>query len=301
MAKAKFRTIMSATTGLNNFVDPVRLAFDFKTGVTELAQAVNIDIDNSGRPSRRRGRVRKRSDVARNGFAHGEVCLFVAGNTLYQMHADYTTTALRTDLTTGLRMRYYPIAGRTYYINGTEKGYIFKKVNYSWDKGSYTVPADTYRIFSNPPNGHILSWFAGRALIARDNVVFASEPSFYGVFDLHNGFKLFPKNITMLQPTTVGLWVGTTDQVLFYRGTKWGELRRELKAEYGVLEGSDAWCPAEKLNGNKAVLFTTPQGICSGGDDGAFENLTYEKITFPAGRYASAAVVGNRYLVLIEP
>ncbi len=302
MAQAKHREILAATTGLNNFVDPTRLKFDFKTGVTELSQAVNVNIDNTGRPSRRLGRTQKSATASSYGFAHGDVCLFVSGTTLYQMKDDYSIVALRSDLTANARMRYYPIAGRIYYINGAEKGYVFDGKDYAWEKGNYTSQAPTNRIFSNPPNGHLAGWFSGRALIARGNVVFGSEPSFYGVFDLHNNFRMMPKHITMLRPTTQGLWVGTTDQVLFYRGSKWKELRREPKAGYGVLEGSDALCPGEKLKmPEQPIIFTTPQGVCIGGDDGSFDNVSYNKFTFPTGRYASATVAGDRYIVLVEP
>jgi len=302
MAQAKFRTLYTSTTGLNNFVDPTRLEFDFKTGVTELAQAINVNIDNSGRINCRRGRVQKLSSTAKYGFAYGEVCLFVSESILYHMKSDYSVTALRSDLTLGARMRYVGIANRVYYSNGTEKGYILKGKDYTWEKGNYTVPGDTRRIISDPPNGHLLGWFASRALVAVDNAIFASEPSFYGVFDLHNNFKLFPERIKLMHPTTQGLWIGTASQVLFYRGTKWGQLRREPKADYGVLEGSGAVCPGEKLNApEKSVIFTTPQGICVGDEGGGFTNLTYNKLIFPTGRYASASIVGDRYLVLIEP
>lgn len=301
MTKARFIPLMTVATGLNNVLDSVRLAYDPKTGETELAQAVNVNIDNSGRPSRRLGRTRKLADAARCGFADGDVCLFVSGAILYKMAVDYSIVALRTDLTPGLRMRYRRIADRVYYLNGKEKGYVAGGADHTWEKGSYTSPGDTRRTYSNPPNGHLVSWFGSRALVARENAVFASEPSFYGVFDLHNDAKLFPERVTMLQPTTAGLWVGTTARVMFYRGTQWEKLRREPAADFGVLEGSDVWCPGEKLKGPKAVLFTTPKGICSGTDEGAFTNLTYNKLTFPAGSYASATMAGDRYLVLIEP
>ncbi len=302
MAKAKFRHLITSTTGLNNVFDPVRLEFDFKTGVTELSQAVNVDIDSAGRPTRRKGRNLRVTVSGRCGFAHGETCLFVSGTTLYQMKADYSTTVIRADLTEGARMKYYPIAGRIYYVNGQEKGYVFKGADNAWEKGTYTQPADNPRVLSDPPRGHLVSWFAGRALIARDNAMFASEASFYGVFDLHRNFKLTPDKITMLRPTPQGLWVGTTTQILFYRGTKWSELRREPVAEYGVIEGSDITCAGEIVSApGRPVVFTTPEGICVGGDDGTFVNITHNKITFPSGRYASAAVVDDRYLVLIEP
>ena len=302
MAKAKFIPILTTTTGLNNINDPTRLAYNLKTGETELSQAVNIDIDRTGRPTRRLGRVKKSSVVAEHGFAYKETCLFVSGNILYRMKPDYSLVTLRSDLTANARMRYFPIADRIYYINGFEKGYIQNGQNRTWEKGSYSAPGDTRRTFSDPPIGHLIGWFASRMLVAKSNVIFASEPSFYGVFDLFNNFRLIPNTVTMMQPTSQGLWVGTEDQVLFYRGQKWEESRREVKAEYGVLEGSAVWCPGEKRGtGGKFLIFTSPQGICTGEEDGSFTNLTYNKLTFSSGKYASAAMAGDRYLVLIEP
>ena len=302
MAQAKFVPILTATTGLNNTLDPVRLEFDHKTGVTELSQAVNVNIDNSGRPSRRLGRTLKRAESSRCGFVHGEVCLFVAGTSLYQLYPDYSRTELRSGLTEGARMRYCPVADRVYYTNGTEKGYIKKGASFAWTQGEYSVPFDSSRVLSDPPNGHLLGWFGGRMVVARASALLASEPSFYGVFDLYRGFKLEAERITMLQPTPQGLWVGTTAKVLFYRGSKWEEVHREVKADFGVLEGSDTWTAGEKLGlSGRTLLFTTPQGICAGGEDGSLVNLTHNKLTFPSGKYASATVAGDRYITLLEP
>lgn len=302
MAKARFVNIMSVCEGLNNTVDPARIMYDLRKGTTELSQAVNVDIDRTGRPTRRLGRAQKSATAAARGFAYGEVCLFVSGKILYRMKPDYSFVSLRSDLTENARMRYFPVANRIYYTNEYEKGYIQSGQNRAWEKGNYTVPGDTRRTFSDPPNCHLIGWYSGRLLVAVNNAIYASEPSFYGVFDLFNNVRLVANKVTMLQPTPQGLWIGTSTQVLFYRGQKWRELRLEIKAEYGVFEGSDAWCPGEKRGTTgRSVIFTTPQGICAGGEDGSFINLTYNKLTFPSGRYASAAVAGDRYIVLIEP
>lgn len=302
MAQAKFIPILKATTGLNNTLDPVRLDFDPKTGVIELSQAVNVDVDNSGRVSRRQGRVLKRAEASRCGFVHGEVCLFVAGGSLYQLHPDYSRIELRSGLTIGARMRYCPVADRIYYINGSEKGYVHNGANFAWTKGEYGTAYQTNRVFFDPPNGHLLGWFGGRMIVARANTLLASEPSFYGVFDLHRSFKLEADRITMLQPTSQGIWVGTSSKVLFYRGSKWEEVKREVKYDFGVLEGSEAWCPGDKLGvSGRVLLFTTPSEVCAGGEDGSLVNLTYKKLTFPTGKYASGTVAGDRYITLIQP
>lgn len=302
MANAKFIPIITTTTGLNNYVDPVRLKVDLRTGETELSQAVNVDIDNTGRISRRRGRIKKWSGSAKYGYSYGETCLFVSDTTLYRLHPDYSIEALRTGLTENARMHYCAVANRIYYINENEKGYISEGQDNAWTKGDYTYPGDPRRSFSDPPNGHLVGWFAGRMLVARDNAVFASLPSFYGVFDLPNDFKLFPERITMLQPTLQGIWVGTEDRILFYRGDRWDRLRREPKASYRVLEGSVVECPGENLGiQERAFVFTTDKGICIGSESGILTNLTRNKLNFPSGRYANAAIAGDRYIVLIEP
>jgi hypothetical protein len=199
-------------------------------------------------------------------------------------------------------MKYFGVADRIYYTNTFEKGFIQKGVDNSWAKGNYSPPGDSRRTFSDPPKCHLIGWFSGRLLAAWNNAIYASEPSFYGVFDLFGSTRVVPNRVTMLQASPQGLWVGTETQVLFFRGTRWKELRREIKAEYGVLEGSDIWCPGEKRGiQSRSLIFTTPQGVCAGGEDGSFTNLSYNKLTFPSGRYASASMAGDRYLLLIDP
>jgi len=51
-------TVFSGATGINNIVDPVRLKFDPDTGIGELAEAVNVVIDQTGRISRKHGMER---------------------------------------------------------------------------------------------------------------------------------------------------------------------------------------------------------------------------------------------------
>jgi len=301
MAKPKFTRILSTTSGLNNAVDPAMLSFDFRTGETELAQAVDVDIDSSGRPSRRLGRTPINSDNAKYGFSYGDVCLYVSGSTLYQLTPGGSKIAIRSDLTTDRQMVYAPVAGRIYYMNGLERGFVFEGKNYTWSKGDYEAPGDDRRTLSDPPSGNLLGWFAARMLVAKENVIFASEPSLYGVFDLHGGVRLLPNKITMMHSTSQGLWVGTTHQILFLRGQQWDQSRREIKASFGVIEGTDAKIPGDFSELTDAAIFTTNQGICIGTDSGELKVVTKNKLIIPSGNRGSAAVLGNRYIVMIHP
>jgi hypothetical protein len=49
------------------------------------------------------------------------------------------------------------------------------------------------------------------------------------------------------------------------------------------------------------VLFTTSKGICMGGPEGYFRNLTEKKLVYPASPHGAAALVGDRYIVTMQP
>jgi hypothetical protein len=306
MAQAKYVPIFTGTTGLDNTVDPVRLKLDLKTGITQLARAVNVDVDKSGRVNRRLGYQQKSATACTQSFADGEKCYVVAGATLRQLNPDYSFTTLRSDLTPGLRMSFWPIAGRVYYTNGSERGYIAKSQDNVWTAGTY-AGIKTNRTFSDPPKGHLVSWFGGRALVAVENVVFASEPSQYGRFDLAKTFRAEADRITMLSPTSAGLLVGTKSKTVLWKGDEFLKLQREVLSNAGVVEGSLAFCepgdlPKDTFAGvheGRVNLFVTPNGICALDDRGNFVKLT--DLDFPTSQYATAAVHGGRYLVLIQP
>ena len=67
-------TIFSGTTGLNTVVDPVRLPYDSNAGVSDLGVAVNIKIDDSGRPGRVDGFVSLESGGFHSLFCDGGDC-----------------------------------------------------------------------------------------------------------------------------------------------------------------------------------------------------------------------------------
>ena len=302
MASARPKQLFSGALGLCNTKDSVRQAFDPKTGLSQLPQAVNVDIDATGRPSRCSGFTSKRAEASMSGWSDGENCLFIAGASLYKLHPDYSRTLIRSGLTVGAQMSYVAVGDRVYYSNGYENGYVIDTANNAWVAGTSGAPTSNVT-FSDPPAGHLITLAFGRMLVALDNVIVASEPSFYGRFNLAK-YRMEKDRITMLWPVLGGLFVGTESSVSFYRGEKWEEVRREVKISSGALEGSAAHCQPELLDmelDSPAVIFSTSKGICLGGAGGMFRNLTENDLLLPNARRASGAIVKDRYVVNIAP
>jgi hypothetical protein len=140
-------------------------------------------------------------------------------------------------------------------------------------------------------------------LMAVGSAIFASEPSFYGRFNLAK-FRAEKSRITMLLPVLGGLFVGTEREVAFYRGDKWEETKRKVLMSAGALEGSEAKCRPEVLDleqDDEVFIFTTSKGICLAGDGGMFRNLTENDLVLPSARRASGAILNDRYVVHIAP
>lgn len=101
---------------------------------TDLVEARNVDLDDTGGISRREGyRVAMAGSDCHSLWsnADGSVSLFVQGDRL--MRFDGTTAAqLGSGLTIGARMRYVEVLGRIYHSNGIESGVLEAGAVRSW-------------------------------------------------------------------------------------------------------------------------------------------------------------------------
>lgn len=122
MADVKF----GAFKGLRNSVPPERLE------PSDLLDAVNVDIDNSGRIARRPGVMLLSAGDAHSLWSHGQTCLFVRGSILHRLHQDYASSIVASGLTPDLPMNYVEVNGRVYWSNGVQTGVIDELGARSW-------------------------------------------------------------------------------------------------------------------------------------------------------------------------
>lgn len=89
----------------------------------DLVEAVNVDLDTSGHPSRRAGQTMKVIGASHSLWAEGGLCLFIKDGVMKQLNPDYSTHTLATGLNDD-PMAYLHVAGRTYHSNGAQTGVL---------------------------------------------------------------------------------------------------------------------------------------------------------------------------------
>lgn len=300
---AKTLPLLKASTGLNVKVDPTRIEYNPELGVTDLSAAYNIVLDSTGRVSRRKGYEQKISGNYHSLFSCGNYAVGVTGDALQVIEHDWSTSNIR-NVTKGARMDYVREDEKVYYSNGFEIGYIKDKLSYGWQDQSYVGP-DTVRTFSSPPAGHLLEIYAGRMYVARENVLFFSEPLAYGRFDLARGYIPYESRIQLVKAVSNGIYVGDEDRIFFEGGSGPRDFIHSVVADYPAILRAVA---VELVGGSRfglqtAAMFAvlgTKRGLCIAGPDATFINLTEEKLAYPDVSRGSALVRDDNILFLFE-
>ncbi len=307
----KLIPFLKAARGLNTKVSDARLPYDPETGVQFLAEAVNVDIDASGRISRRKG-VRK---VANRPDPHSlwsnyaqTVCFFISEHKLHRLREDGLIADIKIPVEVRAEANYCEIGNDVYFCNGYEQGIIRECFTWEdWVQTDYVGP-ETTRNFSGPPMGGKMGFHAGRLFIAVDSHLFYSEPFNYGCYDLSRSFiSLSGSEITAIVTLDRSLFISTNDAIYWLMGgtpEEW-ELRRLLISP--MVPGTAAWLPGELVNENvqgSCVIFTTTDhGICLFTEQGKVFFLTEDNIELPSSGKGYAVFNKNnnfQYLTFLE-
>lgn len=112
--------------GLRSDVAPERMT------VGDLIEALNVRLDESGRPARRGGRSTPvLANTSHSLWGDGEMAFGVVGSVLVRIHPDYTTTPLASDMAPA-SVQYVRLNERVYWSNGLQSGVIEHDENRSW-------------------------------------------------------------------------------------------------------------------------------------------------------------------------
>lgn len=153
---------------------------------------------------------------------------------------------------------------------------------------SFTSPAADLVLpcrtqFMTPlPVGTLCAFWRGRVLVATGAVLAASRPDQWGLHDPSKDVKQFTAPITLIQPVSDGIYVGTEHELAFLSGTDFDGLAYTRSLAGGVVLGSGVTVPGEKiLDGGEAgkgrgdaMVCIAGGYICAGKAGGAVEVMT---------------------------
>lgn len=106
-----------------------------------LVSAVNVDLDDEGRPKRRAGLTEQISVTAGKGVFSGAGLLLVQdGGTIKKITLPSTESTIVSGLDADARIIFHEHAGQIFWSNGIEKGLIDDGINYNWGMTAPPVP-----------------------------------------------------------------------------------------------------------------------------------------------------------------
>lgn len=301
--------LFAGALGLNMRHDPARVKFDPETGVQELPEAVNVDVEDSGRVTRRKGFTLKRAGAAHSLFSYAGHCFFCSGDSLYQLRPDYSARSLGYGLTSGLRMSHAPVGTDIFHCNGVQNGVIdlLRGSVKAWRGGAYVGPPLAYQIHP-PPVGHLVDVFGGRVLLAVDNALLHSLPFAPYWFAPQRNAVRFGSTLTLMQSVQDGVWVSDEHAAWFLAGPdpdQWGMV---MKAPYPAVAGTQAAVDASMVGelaqrgiDGKAVMWASREGVCVGAAGGVFLNLTQDTVCLPEAATGAGIWRNGRYAVSLNP
>ncbi len=291
--------LFSGATGLNTVVDPVRIPYDADTGVSDLGVAVNIKLDDTGRP----GRVDGYSSLEAGGFhslfCDGGDCFVGKDTALYHVATDLSTSGVRSGLS-GDRIAYTQAANKTYYTNGTQNGVLEGGLSSPWALDEYFGP-DSSNYLTKPPVGHHLAVAFSRMFVAQDDVLWWSEVFRYGLYNQAINFVRFASKILMIKPVVSGLFVSDQKRTYFLQGTNPHTFNRNPVANYPAYEWSDAIDYVSGLelgvDPGMCALWSSPEGAVLGTASGQLFNINKSKVIYPEDGQAGASLIRGYDLI----
>lgn len=296
-------TVFLGTQGLNVFVDPVRTVTE--PDAVSLSSCMNIEIDNTGRVSRRKGYSSWLSGSWHSLFACSDYLLGVTGDALSVVDGQ-GYSPIR-NVTEGLRVSYAALwDGQkevVYYANGAETGKVYGRASYPVDSPEPVGP-DTSRVFSSMPVGTKLCVWNGRLFVADGKTVWYSEPFHYEAFDLARGFMLFDSEVEMMLPTDAGILVGMRKAIVFLGGNDPSEFQFTRVAGYGVISGTEAQYGNTVSIGDvptqRPWFFGSREGVCVLTQNGQVLNITENRVPYPDALRGSGGFCGGKYVLNLE-
>ena len=273
--------------GANNVDDPTEvsgiLSTDPSVVLSEMIELTNVNVDNSGKVSRREGYTSIASGVPHSMWSNNKVCYFVENGFLKQLKKDNTISIVAV-LPSNKKLVYEEVNNVVVLSDDT----IYKIL----EDGVLHDPVPSVGI--PPVGGHILKLFRGRLYIANKSSIYFTLPYDIETLDISNHLIPMPSYVRMIIVVEDGLFVSTSNEIYFLKGESPEQFEVIKVANYPAIMGTDVKVRGEIFGealsniSDTAYIFATTQGICVVGNGGVFENVSKYKFQYKPGTYGTA-------------
>jgi len=278
--------VFSKWDGINNVDDGMELS------PSELQKGQNIDLDDAGRPSRRKGftPIPALAGNFRWMWSDGVTCLAinVTDRSLVQIFPNYSTSLLLDGVDPDRRMEYEKVLDRIYYTNDQIIGFVQGGNN-------YTLPVAQGAFKATLPPGKFLKQFNSRLWVVVGNKHIMSDIGKYDQYDERYFGKQYENPITMSEIVNNGMFISAGKTFFLAMTDPMEQVKGALveKAPYGAIPYTAVSIDGglvvkDKTISGKVIIWGSEEGICLGADGGEFENLTIQKYELPAGKMGAA-------------
>ena len=304
--------------GLKNTVAPERLT------AAELERALNIDLDDTGTPRRRRGFVQRVSGNFHSIRELGGKVYGVYNRALVIIRPDFTTKFLAA--AGDDPVCYTEANGEVYFSCSSSAGIISAaEVVRPWGavngQGQWHSPviAPTVtlgevagKLLGPPPRATSIEAYKGRIYLAQGKLLWATELFMLDHVNRTRNFVQMEHDITLVMAADDGLYVGTAGGLYFLKGVL-GQFELTQVVPDAVYAGSGVRAPTDMVHPQarqgamptrKAIVLMTAGGICACFDGGSVFNLTQGTMVFPEAMAAAALfrqdLGANTYVAAVD-
>jgi len=296
---------LRSCSGQNTAVPPSRCAYNADTGAWESPLLLNVDIDDTGRLTRRRGFDEVEAGAWHSLWGNGDLGYVVNGSTLYEINEAGVKLALKTDMLPGFPVSYAAVDDAVYWCNGGQNGKIVEHQAVSWSGVSYPY-TDAVREISDVPVGHLVAYHAGRLFVAVDNVVYFTEGAgFYDYCDLEaNHLPFYDSKVLLLLAVDDGLYVGTDAGVEFVGGMDPAQFQYRRVTSRRPVPGVGVVAQGEHIDSDipgNVALWADSLGVTLGMNGGVVRSITKDKLIMPAASSGCGILYDKRFVALLAP
>ena len=295
--------VFRGALGLNNVVEPHRLKYR-EDGFCELAEAVNVIIDDSGSVKRRFGIVNIFDGPAHSLWAWGPYCFFVSEGKLYRRMPNGTNVLVHGSCGDS-PMYFEEFGGKVYCSNGTFRAVLHDMTIESYAASIPQQYRSDSRVLGVPASFTKMCAHAGRMYFMDGRYLWESEPFNPQCVDMANGFIDFGTDMVDFVSVRGGIYVSTAYGVHFLGGSSKEDFVAYDAFDSPMIPGTCSKIRADEVGSGDmvqgiAAIWTSQAGVCIGSEDGRVTNVTSRRLVFDTATTGAGVVIPGQYFFSLE-